>query len=217
MTTKIVLADDHEMMRQGLRAMLEREVDLEVIGEAGDGVLAMKMARELKPDVLVMDVAMPGVNGIEATREVVAECPQTKIVALSIHSDRNYVIGMLSAGASGYVHKASAFEELVEAIRKVARKGFYVSAGVTGPGFEDYSGSRARPAGGRNNPLTPRERNVLRLLAEGKSTRGIARSLSISISTVETHRRHCMEKLNLWSVAELTKYAIREGLVPLEE
>ncbi len=214
MPIKIILADDHKIVRQGLRTMLEKESDIEVLGEADDGRMAVRLARELSPQVVIMDVGMPDLNGIEATRQVLAECPGVKVVALSMHSDRRFVMNMLKAGASGYLLKDSAFEELATAIRMVLTNKIYLSTEIANVVIKDYL-----QGGGDESVfsvLSPREREVLQLMAEGKSSRQIADHLNISIKTVETHRMQIMHKLEIYSVAELTKYAIREGLSSLD-
>lgn len=214
MTIKIILADDHKIVRQGLRTLLEQESDIEVIGEADDGRMAVRLARELSPQVIIMDVGMPDLNGIEATRQVQAESPGVKVIALSMHSDRRFVMNMLKAGASGYLLKDSAFEELATAIRMVLNNKIYLSTEIANVVVKDYL-----QGGGDESVfsvLTPREREVLQLMAEGKSSRQIADQLNISIKTVETHRMQIMHKLQIFNVAELTKYAIREGLSSLD-
>jgi DNA-binding NarL/FixJ family response regulator len=211
---KIILADDHKIVRQGLRTMLESEADIEVIGEADDGRMAVRLARELSPQVIIMDVGMPDLNGIEATRQVLAESPGIKVIGLSMHCDRRFVMNMLKAGASGYLLKDSAFEELATAIRMVLGGKVYLSTEIANIVVKDYL-----QGGGDESVfsvLTPREREVLQLMAEGKSSRQIADHLIISIKTVETHRMQIMHKLQIFSVAELTKYAIREGLASLD-
>jgi DNA-binding NarL/FixJ family response regulator len=211
---KIILADDHKIVRQGLRTLLEQETDLEVMAEADDGRMAVRLARELSPQVVIMDVSMPDLNGIEATRQVLAECPGVKVIALSMHADRRFVMNMLKAGASGYLLKDSAFEELATAIRMVLNNKIYLSTEIANIVIKDYL-----QGGGDESVfsvLSPREREVLQLMAEGKSTRQIADHLNISIKTVETHRMQIMHKLEIYSVAELTKYAIREGLSSLD-
>jgi two-component system response regulator NreC len=217
MKTKIVLADDHEIMRNGLRVLLEKSGEHTVVGEAETGRQALKLTRDLKPDIVVMDIGMPDLNGIEATRQLKSEFPDVSVVALSMHTDRRFVTGMLEAGASAYVLKSSAFKEVAEAIRMVQVGRIYTSPKVTDMVMEDYIRKLAKPeqAAAPKPLLTPREREVLQLLAEGKSSKEIADILNISVSTVDTHRQRVMEKLDLHSVAELTKYAIREGLTAL--
>ena len=216
MSVRILLADDHRIMRQGLRALLEKEADVEVSGEAEEGRTAVQLARKLKPDVVVMDVGMPDLNGIEATRQIKAEAPAAKVLALSMHADKRFVERMLTAGASGYVLKDDAFEELVGAIRTVAANKIYLSPGIAGAVVEDFVRySRTAESTGRII-LTPRQREVLQLLAEGKTTKQIASLLYVSRKTVETHRRQIMEKLDIHSIAELTKYAVREGLTSID-
>lgn len=194
--------------------MLEQETDLEVIGEADDGRMAVRLVRELSPQVVIMDVGMPDLNGIEATRQVLGESPGVKVIGLSMHCDRRFVMNMLKAGASGYLLKDSAFEELATAIRMVLGGKMYLSTEIANIVIKDYL-----QGGGDESVfsvLTPREREVLQLMAEGRSSRQIADHLVISIKTVETHRMQLMHKLQIFSVAELTKYAIREGLSSLD-
>lgn len=216
MNIRIVLADDHHIVRDGLRSLLEEQDDMQVLAEAENGREAVALAVRLRPDVLVMDVGMPDLNGMEATRQVCDRAPGTRVVALSMHSDRRFVTDMLEAGASGYVIKDAAFEELARAIRIVREGHTFLCPAVAGAIVEDYLGRRAAAQPALARPLTPREREVLQLLAEGRSTKQIAGRLSVSIKTVETHRSHIMAKLRIRSVAELTKYAIREGLTSLD-
>jgi DNA-binding NarL/FixJ family response regulator len=217
MATRILLADDHQITRSGLRALLEQQPDLAVVGEADNGRLAVRMAAELKPDVIVMDINMPELNGIEATRQIRTELPHTKIIALSMHSDKRYVAGMLKAGVSGYLLKNCAFDELVAAINSVIRHQSYLSPAIADTVMKDYTsileGLDLSPA----SQLSSREREVLQLIAEGSSTRDISERIHVSVKTVETHRQQIMRKLNVRSVAELTKFALREGLTSLEE
>lgn len=215
MKLRILLVDDHELMRDGLRAMIEKEPELELAGEAASGRDAVARARELAPDVVIMDVAMKDVNGIEATRQILAERPQTKVVALSSHADRRYVTSILRAGASGYVLKANAYTELRRALEAAVVGRSFVSAQLVG-GVVDSVRTGGGEEGSVFERLGPREREVLQLLAEGLSSPEIGRRLHISTSTVETHRRNVMRKLDLHSVADLTKYAVREGLTALE-
>lgn len=220
----ILLCDDHRLMRDGLRALLEKE-GLEIVGECANGRDAIALTVELSPSVVLMDISMPELNGIDATRLLLAAAPHTKVIGLSMNADRRYVVGMFSAGAVGFLLKTSASEELIIAVRTVESNLRYVSPSVVGS-FVDESIAReagigpletaaaAGPASAR--PLSPREREVLQLLAEGKSSKEIAASLDIAATTVETHRRQIMDKLNLRTIAELTKHAVREGLTPLD-
>lgn len=211
---RILLVDDHRMMREGLRAILEKSAALSVVGEAASGREAVRLAREKRPDVVVMDVAMPDMNGIEATRAIRAARPQTKVVALSSHADRRYVQAILDAGASGYVLKADAYDELLRAIEAAALGKKYLCSEVTTDVIESAL-ERGTPES-VYEILGAREREVLQLLAEGLTSSEIARRMGVSTSTIETHRRNVMRKLDLHSVAELTKYAIREGVTSLE-
>jgi two-component system NarL family response regulator len=216
-TTRVLLVDDHELMRQGLRSILESEQDVEVVGEAVSGRDAVALARSLEPDVVVMDVAMKDLNGIEATRQIRTECPRVQVVALSSYSDRRYVAAILEAGARGYVLKADAYDDLRRAIHAAARGKSYLSPDVAAAVI-DASLKSSRPAAASALELIgPREREVLQLIAEGLSSPEIARRLHLATSTVDTHRRNLMSKLGLHSVAELTKFAIREGLTPLDD
>ena len=216
MSIRIVLADDHHIVRDGLRSLLEEQDDMEVVAETDNGREAVALAAQLRPDVVVMDVGMPDLNGIEAARQVRGRAPGSRVVALSMHSDRRFVAGMLEAGASGYVIKDAAFEELARAIRAVHEGRTFLCPAVAGVIVEDYLGRRAATQPAPARLLTPREREVLQLLAEGSSTKQTAARLGVSAKTIETHRSHIMEKLAIRSVAELTKYAIREGLTSLD-
>ncbi|MDH4100136.1 MAG: response regulator transcription factor, partial [Nitrospirota bacterium] len=213
-----VLADDHKIVRDGLRIMLEEQSDFEVVAEAEDGRTAVSLARDLKPDLIIMDVSMPDLNGIEATRQIADADTGTKVLALSMHSDSRYVWKMLRAGASGYMLKDCAFEELVHAVRIIAKNQVYLSPRITTVVVEECMYALDDEAANQlsSGTLTGREREVLQLLAEGRSSKDIAALLQVSIKTVETYRQNLMSKLNLHSVAELTKYAIREGITPLE-
>jgi len=202
------------MIRESLRGMLSEQPGLEVVGDAGDGRTAVRLAGELSPDVVVMDVTMPDLNGIEATRQLRAAHPDVRVVGLSMHADREFVKEMLGVGASGYLLKDCPFSELVAAIRAVAAREVYLSPKVAGAVVGDYlGGPDAGRYGGR--ALTPREREILQLVADGKNSKEIASLLKLSVKTVDTHRRQVMEKLKLYSVAELTHYAIREGMTVL--
>jgi two-component system, NarL family, response regulator NreC len=212
----IILVDDHKILRQGLRTLLVREPDMEVVAEADDGREAVSLARELSPQVMIMDVGMPDLNGIEATRQVLQESPDTKVIALSMHSDRRFVTNMLKAGASGYLLKESAFEELATAIRMVMARKTYLSQEISHVLVKDYGQGWAGKEALVFSVLTAREREVLQLMAEAKTNRQIAEALHVSPKTVDTHRQQIMNKLNIHNILELTKYAIREGLSSLE-
>jgi two-component system, NarL family, response regulator LiaR len=216
MTIKIIIADDHKLMRDGLHALLGRERELEVIATAENGRVAVQLTRKLAPDVVVMDVSMPEMNGIEASRQILAESPDTRIVALSMHSDRRFVEGMLRAGVSSYVLKDSPIEELSYAIRAVMENRAYFSQEIAQTVVKGYLSKLDASEEAVAPLLTPREREVLQLIAEGKKTKEVANLLNVSVKTIETHRRQIMEKLNLRSIAQLTKFAIREGLTTLE-
>jgi DNA-binding NarL/FixJ family response regulator len=217
MSVKIILADDHKMMREGLSSLLDQQPDINVVGQAVNGREAVQLAEKLEPDVVVMDVSMPDLNGIDATRQITSRKRQTKVIALSMHSDRQFVAEMFRAGASGYLLKDSAFEELTSAIRTVARNETYIAPKISGVSFEDRGGDSSPQEPFLPPRLTDREREVLQMIAEGKGTKEIAAELFLSSKTVETHRQHLMEKLDMYTVAELTKYAIREGLTTLEQ
>jgi len=216
MSTRILLAEDHTIVREGLCSLIENQPDIEVVGEAEDGQTAIELVRELLPDVVIMDITMPNLNGVEATRHITSEFPQVKVIALSIHSNRRFVADMLEAGAKGYILKECLFDELVQAIQAVIAGNGYLSSRITGIVVEDYANHLAAIADSPLAALASRERQVLQLVAEGKSTKQIALKLHVSTKTVEANRRQIMQKLDLHSVAELTKYAVREGLTPLE-
>lgn len=215
MKIRIVVADDHKIMREGLKALIDKQPDMEVAAEAQDGLTATKLARKLLPQVIIMDIGMPEMNGIDATREIVAENKDVKIIALSMHSDRRFVLEMLKAGASGYLLKDSAFEELVTAVHTVMTGQSYLSPRITDIVVKEYLHNLPRNDSTVFTILTQREREVLQHLAEGKTTKQIASTLNLSVKTVETHRQQIMDKLQIRSVAELTKYAIREGITSL--
>ena len=216
MTIRILIADDHKIVRDGLRSLLESRADCAVVGEASDGREAVELARKLDPDVVVIDVAMPELNGIDATSKLVNQAQNVKVVALSMHSDRNFVAGMLQAGASAYLRKESAFDEIARAIDAVMEGKVFLGDGIAGVVVEDYRELIARSGLNESIPLTAREREVLQLIAEGYKTAEIANMLHLSVKTIETHRRQIMEKLDLRSVPELTKYAIRHGLTSID-
>jgi len=217
MSIRVLIADDHKIMLAGLRSLLEKQADFEVVGEAENGRKAVQMAQEKNPDVVVMDVSMPDLNGIEATKQIIESLPETRVVALSMHSDKRFVMGMLRAGASGYLLKDCASQELANAILQVAGGKKYLSPEITGVVIDDFLlGGSSEEVTTAASPLSPREREVLQLIAEGWSTKQIASHLYVSIKTIETHRRQIMKKLDLHSIADLTKYAIREGLTSIE-
>jgi len=216
MSIRILLADDHKITRQGLRSLLEKQDDMEVVAEAEEGRTAVRLAREFSPHIVIMDVSMPDLNGVEATRQIVERTPDVKVIALSMHSDSLFVTEMLKSGASGYLLKDCAFEELTLAIRAVVDGKTYLSPSISGVVVDDYLHRLSKTAYAGPDVLTNREREVLQLLAEGNSTKKIALKLHISVKTVETHRRQIMEKLDIDSIAELTKYAIRKGFTSLE-
>lgn len=213
MRIQVVLADDHALVRQALKVMLTSD-DIEVVAEASNGHAAVELASKLQPQVVLMDVGMPDLNGIEATRRIRAAQPNVRVVGLSMHSTPQFVTGMLDAGASGYVLKTEGYDELHRAVRSVARGLIYLSPLLAAQVVK----ARLRSEGDsvRVPHLAPREREVLQLLAEGHSSTSIARKLRISFHTVESHRRNIMRKLDLHSIAELTRYALREGLTPLD-
>ena len=211
-TVRILIADDHKIIRDGLKTLIDKEVGMEVIAEAENGRETVRLVQKLRPNVVIMDVSMPDMNGIDATRKI-TEGTGVRVIALSMHSERHYVLGMLEAGASGYVLKDCAFEELATAVRKVAEGNTYISPRIAEVVVKGYLDKVPGPCSG----LTPREREVLELLAEGMAAKEVAGHLSMSVKTVETHRRNMMVKLNMRSIAELTKYAVREGLTSIEE
>ena len=217
MTLKVILADDHKIVRDGLKTLLNKSPDMEVIADAEDGRSTVGLASKLSPDVVIMDISMPDMNGIEATRRILSENPRIKVIGLSMHSDRRFVVEMLKAGVSGYLLKDCAFDELANAIHAVMENQIYLCPPIAKTVTEDYL-HRLAPASGTTvyTTLTPREREVLQLLSEGKTTKQIAYALGLSGKTVETHSQKIMNKLGLRSIAELTKYAIREGLTSLE-
>jgi two-component system, NarL family, response regulator NreC len=214
-TIRVLLADDHTIVRDGLKTLIEKEAGMEVIAEAENGHKAVQLAQELQPDVVIMDVTMPDMNGIEATREIMEQTPGVRVIGLSMHSDRRYVWGMLEAGVCGYLLKDCAFEELATAIRNVAGGNTYFSPSIELV-VQVYLDKTPGLSHGSGSILTPRQREILRLLAEGVAAREIAPHFNVSIKTIETHRRNMMGKLNVRSIAELTKYAVREGLVSIE-
>jgi two-component system, NarL family, response regulator NreC len=216
MAIRVVLADDHELVRYGLTKALEGETDIKVVGEAENGRRITELADKLKPDVVIMDIEMPDLNGIDATRQVTAANPRTRVIGLSMHSSRKFVTEMFKAGASGYLQKDCKFDELLHAIRTVATGNTYLSPSVTDVVIQDYVFSTGTDGPTAYSALTKREREVLQLLAEGKSIKQLANALSISPKTAEAHKLRIMNKLDIDNVAMLTKYAIQEGLTSVE-
>ncbi|HTB11614.1 MAG TPA: response regulator transcription factor [Bryobacteraceae bacterium] len=206
---RILLADDHALVRHGFRMILAAQPDMEIAGEAGNGKEAVELAQTLKPDVVVMDVTMPELNGIEATRRLIELSPRSRVLALSMHKDAVYVREILRAGARGYLLKDSADADLLAAVRAVAKGEGYLSPGVSDAVLSDYRRHVTDPL----DLLTSREREVLQLIAEGKTNKEIATSLNLSVYTVEAHRGRLMEKLNLHSTGELVRFAVRSGLI----
>jgi len=206
---RVLLADDHAVVRQGFKMILAAQTDMEIVGEAGNGREAIDLAARLRPDVVVMDVAMPELNGIEATRRLTGLSPHTRVLALSMHKDSVYVREILRAGARGYLLKDSIASDLLAAVRAVARGEGYLSPGVSDAVLNDYRRHVTDPI----DLLTSREREVLQMIAEGKTNKEIAASLNLSVYTVDAHRGRIMEKLNLHNVNELVRIAVRYGLV----
>ena len=216
MSIRILLVDDHQMMRDGLRSILDLEGDLDVVGEAANGHEALEMVKKLQPDVIVMDVGMKGLNGIEATRQIKAENPRASVIGLSTHSDGPYVLSMLEAGASGYVLKDAAVDEMRRAIRAVAGGHHYLCPEIAKSVVDSNLRMPSEDRGSAYSLLGSRERQILQLLAEGHTSCEIGQQLHIATTTVDSHRRNIMRKLDVHSVAELTKLAIRQGLTPLD-
>jgi len=215
--TTLVLADDHPVVRQGLRALLEAEPGFHIVGEADDGVAAAQLAERLKPDVLLVDVMMPGLNGLEVTRQVRQRCPGTRVIVLSMHANEAYVLEALRHGAAGYVLKESSTAELVQAVRTVVAGRRHLSPPLSDRAIEAYAQKAAPSPLDIYETLTTREREVLQMAAEGRRNSEIAARLAISPRTAETHRTHLMRKLGLHNQADLIRYALRRGLVPLEK
>lgn len=217
-TIHLILADDHAVVRSGLRMLLEAQPDIEIVGEAETGEEAVAMVEELKPDAVLMDIQMPDLNGIEATKQIKANSPETKVLALTMHEDDHYFFEMLHAGASGYVLKRAAPDELVNAIRTVCRGEVFLYPTMAKRLVTDYLKRAEKFEGSKGyRDLTPREQEVLTLIAEGYSNAEIANDLYISIKTVDRHRENIMRKLNMHSRIDLVKYAIRTGLIDLDE
>lgn len=214
--TRILLVDDHEIVRFGLCALLEKEPGFKVIGQAGNGLEAIELAGQLDPDLIIMDVSMPGMNGIEATRYIRKNLPDTKILVLSMYDRRQFVMDMLQAGVNGYVLKARALEEVVLAVNTVLAHEMYLSPKITEMLAQEYQAGHQADAVPSDAQLTPRERQVLQLLAEGKSSKEIGQTLGLEERTVVSHRQHIMDKVRIRTIAGLTKYAVRQGFTSLE-
>ena len=215
--TTIVLADDHHIVRHGLQTLLETEADFRIIGQAGDGLTAVKLTERLKPDVLIVDLMMPGINGLEVTRQVCQRAPHTRIVMLSMHANEAYVLEALRCGASGYVLKDSSAADLLQAVRAVVTGQRYLSGPLTERAIAAYIYKAQDAVLDVYETLTTREREVLQLVAEGRTTAQIAAALAISPRTVETHRANLLHKLGVKTQADLIRFALRRGIVPLEE
>lgn len=214
-TIRILLADDHTILRNGIRAILEDEPGLVVVGEADDGRMAVSLACQLKPDIIIMDIAMPLLNGLEATRQIKHACPGSKVIILTMHDNEEYIVQMLEAGAMGYILKDAAARELIHAIRLVHRGEAVLSPAITRIVIEDYlRWGMIRPTGD-GDELSPREREILQLIAEGYTSKQIAEILVISIKTVQAHRNSLMQKLKLHNRGELIKYAIQKKIIEI--
>jgi two-component system response regulator NreC len=212
----ILIVDDHGIVREGLKSLIEQQSEMKVIGEAKDGNMAIQLTKELSPDVVIMDVSMPNLNGVEATKYILQQKPDVKVIILSMHTDSNIVKESLKAGASGYVLKSYLFDELLNALKAVETNEHYLSPRITGVVIDNYRTEQATDTTQQPPSLSARERQILQLIAEGKTIKEIARVLHISSKTADANRRQIMNKLGIFNTAELTKYAIREGLTTLE-
>jgi DNA-binding NarL/FixJ family response regulator len=213
---RILIADDHGVIRQGLRLLIEGQADMQVVAEAEDGLMAVRLAKELAPDVVIMDISMPNLNGLEASRLILHQSPASKIVILSMYFNRRFVTELLKVGVMGYVHKSYLFDELIRALRAAAAGERYLSPRIVDVLIEDYVSSAGRGNDSVLAALSEKERQMLQLLSEGYSIKQIALRLNISPKTADANRRQLMNKLGIFNVAELTKYAIREGLTSAE-
>jgi DNA-binding NarL/FixJ family response regulator len=218
-TLRILVADDHEVVRRGLRALLESRPGWEVCGEATTGREAVEKARELKPDLVVLDITMPELNGLEATRQILKSLPRTEVLVLTVHESEQVVHEVLEAGARGYVLKSDAGRDLVAAVQALSQHKPFLTLGVTEMMLGAYQkgGLPQEEPGATHSPLSPREREIVQLLAEGRSNKDVATTLNISVKTVETHRANIMLKLNLHSIGDLVRYAIRNNIIIIED
>lgn len=216
MSLSIVLADDHRIMREGLAAMLRQEADFDIVGQADDGAALVRLVRKLQPDVVITDVSMPGLNGIEAIRRIMEEAPGVRVLCLSVHTEKRLVTAVMDAGAAGYVLKDCLYEELIRAVRAVVAQQVYISPGIAGVLMQAYRERQATSQKSAFSQLTGRELEVVQLIAEGYSTKAIAERMHVSAKTVGTHREHILQKLQLNGTADLTRYAIQEGIVSVE-
>jgi len=217
MSISVIIVDDHKIIRDGLKTLLSKEIDIDVVGEAENGREAIKITLEKRPDIVIMDIGMPIMNGIEATRQIIKDIPETKVIALSMHYDKQYVSGMLASGAKGYLLKDCAGDELSEAIKTVSKDNTYISQDITNTVIEGYADIPDITNAPVKASLTNREKEILQLLTEGMSTKQIAAELYISVKTVEAHRANIMGKLNIHNLPELTKYAIRNGYTSVDK
>ena len=212
MSIKVLLVDDHEIMREGMSALLRKQPEFEVVGQAADGRKALELVSELQPDVVIMDIGMPNLNGIEATGQILSKNPKIKVMALSTHSEGTIVAKMVKSGASGYMLKESAFEDLVDGINLMLSGKTFLCSKISKVVFSDYINIITNPKWLEGDGLSRREREVLQLVAEGNTTKEIATALHLSPKTIDSHREHIMEKLGIRNIAGLTKYAVREGI-----
>ena len=211
MSINILLADDHKIVRTNLARLLEHEMDFKVVGETENGRETVTLAKELQPDIIIMDIGMPVLNGIEATKQILIVSKNTKVIALSMHADKQFITGMFKAGAVGYLLKDCAYDELIDAIYTVQNKKVYISKEISGIVIGELLGSLSKDT----SDISDREKEVLQLLVEGKSTKEIASFLNLSVKTIESHRKNIMTKLNIYTMPELTKYAVRMGITSL--